>query len=354
MKSMRLALVYLGVAMLATGCGGGGGSSSGGSVSIPTAAVQITQTNAAEVAKSANSSAQGMAKTGSSTAGIVGVVAQPSGFTHSVLDISLAKFAKIRNLQLSQNGGAVGVIAGFPISGPCAVSGTMSMDINDANNNGTVDSGDTITMSLNQCDDGLGTVDNGSMSFSISGLSGPLGGTGTPSAPLTASFTLTFSNLSSYDQATMATDTINGDITFSTSDDGTNTTGIMYGTSLSMSNSVDGAFLITNYNISFTEANVTGPSSPFSFSFSMTTASTIAGGSVTITTSPAFTGFGNGNPTAGQMVITGANNSTLTMTAQSDGTHVGIVVDDDGAAGPNAPVTITNPATGQDYTWADL
>lgn len=347
MKKIHRALIILGVVCLVTGCGGGGGGASGGTT-IPTAAVQITTTNAAAVAKGALSPAQSMVTSGSGMAGVVGVVAQTPGHTRSVLNISLAKFAQVRGIQLAPATGVVGVIAGFPLNnlscspGPGVGGGTMSMDIQDGGTIGTVGAGDVFVMSFDNCNDGIST-ENGSLSFAITSLNGgAMGGTGTPTAPLTASFTLTFSNFTSKDNASNLTDSINGDISFTTSDDGTNTTGTMSGTSLSMTSSVDGAFLMTSYNFSFTEANVVTTTSPYSFSVNMTIASVVANGSVTITTPTPFTGQGSGDPTAGVMVITGANNSTLTLTALSDGLTIQLVVDDDGAAGPHAPVTLDN------------
>lgn len=332
--------------VLVSACGGGDSSTSS-APSVPTAMVQITSANATSVAKGAVTPAQGMTQASSGTAGVIGVVAQPSGRSHSVLDISLAKFAQVRGMQLAPASGVVGAIAGLPLTLTCASGGTQTISAQDNNNNGTFDAGDVLTISASNCNDGIATS-NGSMTFAVTALSGAMGGTGTASSPLTAAFKVTFSQYSTKDNATSATDTINGDIGFSTSDDGTNTTGTMSGTSLSMTSSVDGTFQMTNYAVSFTEANFPTSTTPYSFTFNMTVASTVANGSVVITTPTAFTGAGTGDPTAGVMVITGANNSTLTLTASPDGINVGMVVDEDGAAGPMAPVTL--PST----TWANL
>lgn len=346
MKRIHLAFVSSCVVSLVAGCGGGSDATTG-TTTIPTAAVQITPTNAPSVAKGAVTPAQGMAKTGSGMAGVVGVVAQTSGRSRSVLDISLAKFAQVRGLQLAPAAGVAGVIAGFPITVPCATSGTMSMDIQDGGISGTVGVGDVFVMSFSNCSDGIST-ENGSMAFAITGLNGGvMGGTGTPTTPLTASFTLTFNNFSSRDIASNLTDAINGDISFSTTDDGTNTTGTMSGTSLRMDSSVDGAFLMTNYNFTFMEANVPTATTPYSFRVNMTIASTVANGSVTVTTPVTFAGQGVDDPTAGQMLITGANGSTLTLTASPDGVTVQMVVDEDGA-GATAPVGLA------DTTWAAI
>ncbi len=361
MKTIRLAIISLGFVVFIAGCGGGGGGGGGsaGGTNIPTAAVQITQANAKVVAAGAMTPSQSMVTTGSGQAGVVGVVVQASGHTRSVLDISLAEFNRARSLKFSPV--AAGAIQSQSFQ--CTTSGNFVISANDANNDQVLNAGDSFSITFNNCVlptttvNGVtvnGSTTNGSLTFAITALSGTLAGTGTPQTPLTAAFTLTFNNFTSTDNVTSRTESIHGDISFSTLDNGTNTTGTMLGASLRMDSSVDGAFLLTNYNFSFTEANFVTTTSPYSFSVGMTIASTIANGSVTITTPLPFTGVGIANPTAGVMVITGANNSTLTLTANADGIHVGIVVDEDGP-GPLLPVTITNPATpGIDYTWADV
>jgi hypothetical protein len=330
-------------------CGGGGGSSS--TVNIPTAAVKITTSNAAAVAKASITPTQGVVNTGSGQAGVVGVVTQASGHSLSVLDISLAEFNRARSLKFSP--AVAGVIPSVTLY--CTTSGTVTGSVQDLDSSGTFTVGDILTMTFHNCVEptvsGGSNTTNGIATFSITAASNTLGQNITP---FSAAFTLTFSNFTSKDNVTNIIDTINGDISFSTNNDGTNTTGMMSGASLRMDSSVDGSFLLTNYNFSFTEATVVTLTSPYSYSVNMTVASTVANGSVTITTTTPFTGVGVSDPTAGVMVITGANNSTLTLTSNADGIYVGIVVDEDGAGGPTAPVTITNPATGLDYTWAEL
>ena len=347
MKIRYSELVSLGAVLLVAGCGGGGSSGGDGGATIPTTPVEITTTNAQTVAKGAMGPAQDMAKSGGNYAGAIdgvavatGVVSQPSGLSHSLLDLSLSKFAQARDMQLAPAAGPVGVIAGSPMTSPCAVSGTETINAQDVNNNAKLDAGDVLTMSFSNCNDGYST-ENGSMTFAVSSLSAA----GT--MPLTTVFTLTFNQYSNKVNATGATETVNGDINFSTSNNGTDTTGTMSGTSISMTSSVDGAFRMTNYNFSFTEANTPTTTTPYSFSATATTASTFAGGSITIATPTAFTGVGSGNPTAGVMVITGANGGTLTLTARSDGTHVGLAFDDDGT-GPHSPQALA------DTTWAAL
>jgi hypothetical protein len=339
MKRIHLALVSLGVVMLAAGCGGGG--SSGGGTSIPTAAVQITPANAPVVAKGAVTPAQSMVNTGSGMAGVVGVVAQTSGHSRSVLEISLAEFNRARNLILAPS--VAGVVRSATVN--CTTSGTVTGSLQDTNNNNSFDVNEILTLTFNNCVEpttaGNSTTTNGRATFAITQLTGTKSGA-SPSTPFTAAFRLTFSNYTSRDNVTNLS--INGDINFSTLDDGASTTGTMSGTSLRMTSSVDGAFLMTSYNFSFMETNA--PNSPYSFSVTMTIASTVANGSVTVTTPIPFTGQGIDDPTVGEMLIAGANSSTLTITA-IDNVNVQLVVDEDGP-GPMPP------ATPIDTTWAAL
>ena len=352
MKRIHLALASSCVVLLVAGCGGGDGySATSSGTTIPTAAVQITPTNAPAVAKGAATPAQGMAKTGGGMAGVVGVVAQTSGRSRSVLDISLAEFNRARGLRFFPV--VAGAIASFSLN--CTTSGTVTVSFQDTDNSTTFTVGDVLTMAFNNCMEPTtatenGSTTNGSMAFAITSANGPLelgAATGTALNPFSAEFTLTFSYFTSKDNVTNLTDSINGDISFMTSDNGTNTTGTMSGTSLRMDSSADGAFLMTYYSISFTEANVPTTTTPYSFSVNMTIASTVANGSVTVATTTPFTGQGDGDPTAGVMVITGANNSTLTLTALPDGITVQMVVDEDGAG--------TTPQVGlTDTTWTAI
>ncbi|MBI5431011.1 MAG: hypothetical protein HY938_11230 [Nitrosomonadales bacterium] len=343
MKNLHLVLASCSVVLLAAGCGGGGSSSGGGGTTIPTAAVQITPTNAQAVAKGAATPAQGMAKSGSKVTSVVGAVASTSGHSRSILDISLAEFKRIRNLHLTP------AVVGAVQTMNCTTSGTMAFDYVDAAPAG-MGLGDSITMTFSNCVEPTGTS-NGTMSFSIGSFSGgvvdPVTGNtvGTVGSPIVAGFTMTFNNFTSVDSATGENMSMNGDMGFSFSDNGDTTSGTMSGNSISMTSSIDGAFQMSGYSMTFSDTISTGA---YSFIINMTTASVVANGSITITTPTAFTGTGNGDPTAGVMVITGANNSTLTLTAQPDGVQVQMVVDEDGAAGPIAPVTLTQT------TWAAI
>ncbi|NOT19695.1 MAG: hypothetical protein HOP24_05405 [Sideroxydans sp.] len=341
MNNFRLIVAASCVAALAAGCGGGSKTSAAPAASgIPTAAVKITAANASTVAKGAVNSSQA-AVNQSGQASAVGAMVTSSSNRRSVKDIALMNFARARNAKLSPS--VLGAVTNVPATA-CATSGTVSMSMNDVNGDGTMGNGDSLTINFAACSDGA-TVENGSLTFAITSLSGQMGTAGTPGAPLTASFKMTFVNFSSTDVATNAKDSMNGDITFATSDDGDTTTGTMSGTSLTTVSSIDGTSQMSNYSISFSDTIST---SGYGFGIGMTTADAAMGGSVTIATPTQFTGTGAGDPTAGVMTITGAGGSTLTLTAQADGTTVTQVVDEDGAAGSIAPVTLAST------TWAAL
>jgi len=55
-----------------------------------------------------------------------------------------------------------------PFSELCTVNGTRTLVLNDINNNGLADFGESVSVNFNQCNDGGGSVTNGSMSL-ISG-----------------------------------------------------------------------------------------------------------------------------------------------------------------------------------------
>lgn len=351
--------VICGITLLASSCGGGGGGGGSADIAIPTDPIQITEDNATTVATGAVGTSQSMVSTGNGQAALVGVVAQNTGRTRSVANISLFEFRRIGALQFAP------VVSGASINQtyPCAnSSGSFTLDFQDLDASSSLTVGDIFTLSFDHCLEtasvGMNSsTTNGSVTYVINNSSGPLNfgaATGTPQSPFTAGFTITFNNFTSTDNVTGLTNSISGDVSFSTSDDGTYTTGTMFGTSLRVVDSVDGSFLMTGYNLSFTEANFPTYITPYSFSVTMTIASVMANGAVSIATGIPIAGVGFGDPTSGAMRITGANGSTLDVTALADGIHVRLVVDDDGAAGPNVPVTVTNPATQTDYTWAEL
>ncbi len=354
---------------MAAGCGGGGGSStpppSGG---VPTAAVTITPTNAAPVAKGAMTPSQTAVKTGSSGATAVGVVVQAGAPRSSVMDVALAQLKRVQGTKVPAAPAVVvgASLAPFPVTFGCGAysntstlnggtpnttSGTVMMDIQGTNVNNVVNiTSATLTYSscveTNPAAIGATTTLNGSMTLSI----GSMTGLGTSGSPLVESVSMSFSNFSSVDAipgSPANTLNMSGGMTMAISDNGTTLTATMSGTSFAMTSSVDGAFTMKNFLIVDTQDSPTAvtPTGNYSFTVAMTTNCAALGGDIVITTTTPFTGTGTANPTAGVMKVSGANGSYLTITANANNTATVAV---------NDGTTATQPVSTQTLTWAQI
>ncbi|OFZ67659.1 MAG: hypothetical protein A2V79_10835 [Betaproteobacteria bacterium RBG_16_56_24] len=374
MKTIYLALISLGAAMLVAGCGGG---SSGAASSTTTASgkVTLTSVNAPDVAKGGMTTSQTTAKTGLGGASVVGVEVQPGAPRKSVMDIALAQFRRVKALKLpAAPDGVVGVsIAPFPIIFGCgayagtsdpaipgftttlnSTSGTMTIDLVDTNLDVTFNNGDVASITFASCVESnpvAGTTTmNGGFSLTINSQTGGVLNAntdmmeGTAGSPLVESVAMSFTNFTIVDTAPAETMTMNGGMTLSVTDNGTLLTATMSGTSFAMTSSTDGNFTMKNFSIAATgdSPSATLLTDDYSFSVTMTTNIADLGGDVDITTPTPFTGTGDYNPTAGVMLITGANGGTLTLTAQANGSAVAMVLDTDGASGSTAPQTLTS------------
>lgn len=344
MKRIYLTMLYFGIALLSAGCGGSGGSSAG---STPLASkVSITAGNADTVAKGANSSSQTMVKQGTTGASALGVVVESSAATgQSVLDIALAQLKRVEGITLpAAPAGVTGVISNLPITNNCTTTGTVVFDIVDTDNSTTFTVGDVAKLTFNACKEPNSTATgytttNGTMSLTINSASG----SGTSVDPLNESVTMGFTSFTVDESAPAETLSIDGGMTLAINNDGKIMTASMSGSSFSVTSSNEGAFTLKNFDVN---ESVTVTTSVYSFSENMTINCALLGGEITITTPTAFTGIDPGNPTAGVMRIDGANNSYMTLTAQSDGVHVDIVVND----GTNA----SQPVLTKTVTWDQL
>lgn len=337
MKTIYLALISLGAAMLVAGCGGG---SSGAASSATTASgkVTLTSANAPAVADGAMSTSQTAAKQGSTgaAAAATGVVVQTGAPRQSVMNIALAQIRRVEGLKLPvAPASVVGVLPTIPPI-DCSGGGTMTILLTDTNNNNAFDATDVIDATFASCiePDAAGTVTtNGVMSITFYSKTST-----------DMSVAVSFSNFSSATTSPAETITLSGSMTMAINDTGTTLTATISGTTFAMASSVDGSFTMKNYSIGFTgdSPDAVSPTYNYSFTVTMTTNIAALGGDVDITTPTPFTGTGDSNPTAGVMVITGDNGGTLTLTAQPDGTAVTVVLDTDGASGSTAPQTLAS------------
>ena len=180
MKRFLIAAVMGAVGLV--GCGGGGGGSDG--VSTPAAAptVTITATNQGTVTRAtidggqAFGQSQPFAAPGGTAAQSIGSasMALRTGVLQSVVQRGLvAAFGSHHNASIAS---ATQPTATTSSTDPCSLSGSSTTTSNDADNSQSLSSGDTLTLTFNQCRDSNDDVVSGVMIFTISSVTSGLGG----------------------------------------------------------------------------------------------------------------------------------------------------------------------------------
>jgi hypothetical protein len=199
---------------------------------------------------------------------------------------------------------------------PCTNGGTVTASVSDADNNGVVSAGDSVTITGNNCVEQEGTL-TGSIAFGINNVTGTFGSTS-----YSASITMTFNgfNVSSSQFSANA----NGSLSLSASESGVNNISTSVFTS---SLSVTGAYAgvtrsrtLTNY----TATSARTPNSTFGLVTSYTingtlTSSALSSQSISFATTTPFVSLSSDYyPSSGVMVISGAANSKVKVSAQSN------------------------------------
>jgi hypothetical protein len=212
-------------------------------------------------------------------------------------------------------------------------SGSLSGSFNDADGDLTLSTGDTVSMTANNCAFG-GVVMNGSISVSNVIVTGD-----SVMPPYSLQFTLQATGFS----VTAGGETVvmSGDGTISeASSDSISDTSSFSGNGIQIT--AGGKTLtLTEYAIQETHNDNTGE---YSISISATISSTGLGGSVVVSTDVALTGTGTLDPDAGQITCVGAGNTRVTL-VPVDSISVQLEVDEDGDG-------ITDQTIPAD--WADL
>jgi hypothetical protein len=203
---------------------------------------------------------------------------------------------------------------------PCGVSGTVTVVLDDHDNNQALSNGDAVSATFAQCKDSATTTINGAIAITL---------TGTPT-DTQFSASANFQSVVVTDNA--VTSTISGTVTVAENDMPTVTE-----TTLSVGNSgLTASTASTGYNdsVSFASGFVirTDESSSGSVSVSLSgtmTAQSLAG-SITISTpQPVVEGSGDSYPSSGQVIITGASGSAVRATVL-DNTQVRLELDANG------------------------
>ena len=319
MKNIRLVILFsvlLCVALLAS-CGGGGS----GGASVSEAPVAITAGNAERATGASAATTQSAFEASDMGGGLaIGAVARVGRH-----DFRIVPFAR-KQLRWT---GADAFSAQVYLSAltvktdlPCDNTGTASIVVNDVDNNGAISSGDSFTITFDNCLDSLDqTTTSGSMTMVVNGING------NPDTDLVwnAAITVTMRDLTISDGN--SNDAISGDFTLnmSTNDGGVNTTGGIGGNSLSVTeNGVTET--LSNYSISFRSNDVTGA---YTIDSSGTVSSSELEGAVQFATLTTFEGIDPDYPHTGVMKVSGAGDSSVTLTVIDNAT-VQLDVDEDG------------------------
>jgi hypothetical protein len=170
LKNVIIVAVIAAVSVV--GCGGGGGGAAAPTLAAPT--VTITAANQGTVARAvveggqAFGESQPFAVTGGTAAAAAGSTASTLhvGALQSVLRRGLAAaFVARKGATLASATRAAGV---SPTTDPCAVSGSITTTLSDADGSRSVSNGDSLTIVFNQCQESSADVVDGAMVFTLS------------------------------------------------------------------------------------------------------------------------------------------------------------------------------------------
>lgn len=335
-RAFRLCLVPVACALpaLLTGCG----SSSGSSTPNTTAtAAAITAQNASQATGAVYQGVDGLTSTGSSAAsGVVGAVVADGGpKSSSITKFLVHQIMHIATLDASSAASvAVGTVIPLVPSTSCDVpsgggtAGTYKIDWNDADNSNSITAADTFDITFSKCYSSTDkqTVD-GKITLSkmtVSGVATP----GTTSTTYSLDATVALSTLSMTDAS--GTETLNGqfELTNKSQDGGVNVQETITGSSLSDASSKV-TLTIENFSLAGTD-NTNTQTYSYSGKGRMNDSALSGYIDFQISTSSPFTGSDNdAYPSQGKMTVTGANNSSVTLTAV-DNTTVALAVDSNG------------------------
>lgn len=321
------------VSLVACGGGGGGGTTSSTTTNNANApAVGITAANQDAVAQQSVSTLFGGGSAAGSAAAF-GVSADSSSEVDwKLVALGVAKSAPDLFAQRDMNT-AVGVSS--TRSASCSGGGTGSVAVVDADNNNVLSSGDSLTLTLNNCNNGT-SVGNGSATITFNTVQGSAVGAVNSKFVMTISFA-NFSN-----QKASKTSVVNGSITYTMDMTSTFPTASVVSQSLTTSvtyasatatASLQGYSDAIEDHSTFWNESVNGTVASSGFGDASPRSATFA------TISPFSTTKGALYPYSGQATITGANGSKLRLTVL-DATQVRLELDANGDGTYEASKTV--------------
>lgn len=329
---MKLVAIVLSSSILVA-CGGGGGGSTtatpvggGGGGSTTTTPVASTgSTSPATPTAVLNSSNQSVAaQDAASTAFMPMLGAQTLTGAQTTDESVLFSIARDQLGKLPSyladakaNSTLTGVVQSQTAA--CPSGGSLTASVNDADNNGVLSAGDSMTIVFNSCVLSSGTV-TGSLGFVINTLSGNY--QSNRSTNYNIGVTMDYRNFTVTSSGLMAS--INGSMSLDATASGINTLSETISTpSLTVSGTYAGVTRsrsLTNYSATTTRAPDATYTYLTSYSINGTlTSSALSLQAISFATSTPFVRRATDNyPSSGVMVITGASNSKLRITAQSN------------------------------------
>lgn len=299
-------------------CGGGGGGG-GGSVGIAASEpVTIASANAEAVASSTFGATDGL--TGS-TDGAIGLSPASVGRIRSaninIVETIIEQARRAPVLLPDNASSGVSAAAAQSLNQNCD-SGSISGSFNDNDNDLTLSTGDTVTMTANNCMLGSATM-NGTISISNVSMTGD-----ELSPPYFLQFRLQATNFSVSASGEMVV--MSGDGTISeSSNDGITVISSVTGDGMRLTAGSE-SLTLTDYSVQETENQASGA---YSISVNATISSSSLGGSVIVTTDAALTGVGVFDADAGQITCIGAGNTSVRVIVV-DSVNVQLDVDQDG------------------------
>ena len=315
---------------LVAACGGGGG----GGPTMVAATMGVNSANQDAVARTSASAMGSIASAGTgvtASSGGAGVASLPGASRQVALALTSTRKATLA-------AGRAGPLATRSETAPCAFSGTVTVTVNDANNNNQGDAGDSLTFTFTNCKVTAADNANGSIAITLSSFAAtPVGanfaGTmtlnlvateGTRTATLAGTVAANFTDLTTTQSRTSLTIGAGG-LTGSVTAGGTTET-ITYenGFALSETETIDG-----NGNPLSTSTTVSGAIS----------SSVLAGRIVLETTTPIVHLAADAYPGSGMLRATGTSGSALRVTALNN-TQVQLDLDADGNGTYEASKTV--------------
>jgi hypothetical protein len=312
---MRNSAILFAISTLLVACGGGGGGDAPAAAPVAAGKTQVTLSSAnyVAVAQESMSSSSYLADAGSLASG-----AEVSN-ADVLVRFGQAQASKLPAWLAATQALATGVVT--TTTEACAGGGSLTVVDNDLNGNNLPDAGDSVSLTATNCVFEGSTL-NGGLSLVVNAFTGNAN-----APPFSATFTLTFANLTA--RSATASSTGNGTIALSLNATTTsNQTFSLKATQFATTSTYGGTTYsrtLENYSVAVDETATSSKTT----SAGTLTSTAFESKTVTIATPVPFVRvFPQTRPSSGQATATGANGGVVRVTALSN-TQVRIELDAD-------------------------